>query len=48
MLKTETNTRAIERRILRAWRQRFGRRPVLQADFEHGQWWITEVRSGAQ
>lgn len=47
MLNTETNTRTMERRIMRAARARFGRRR-LQADYEHGQWWITDLRSGAQ
>jgi len=41
MLKTETNTRTMERRVLRAGRERFGRRSVRAADFEHGQWWVT-------
>jgi hypothetical protein len=42
MLKTETNTPAMERRILRA----FGRRRAT-AGFEHGQWWVS-LPSGAQ
>jgi hypothetical protein len=41
MLNTETNTRAMERRILGAARREFGRRKVRAADFEHGQWWVT-------
>ena len=42
MLKTETNTQAMERRVLRA----FGRKNA-RANFEHGQWWITQP-NGAQ
>lgn len=49
MLKTEQNTRTVERRVLRAFRVIYGtRRGRLQADFEHGQWWITDLRSGGQ
>lgn len=50
MLKTETNTRTMERRILTAARRSLfpGRRPRLAADFEHGQWWVTNLDSGAQ
>lgn len=47
MLKTETNSRAMERRIRSAARAILGHRR-LQADFEHGQWWVTDLRSGAQ
>lgn len=46
-LKTETNTNAMERRIRSAARTALGHRR-LQADFEHGQWWMTDLRSGAQ
>lgn len=49
MLKTEQNRPAIERRALRAARAILGgRRRRLNADFEHGQWWITDLDSGAQ
>jgi len=48
-LKTETNTPAMERRVLRAARAAgLGGRGRLSADFEHGQWWITNLRTGAQ
>lgn len=47
MLHTETNTPAMERRVLKAGRALLGRRR-LSADFEHGQWWLTDLRSGAQ
>lgn len=47
-LKTETNTPAMERRILRAAREYFGKHRRLDAHFEHGQWWITDCETGAQ
>lgn len=47
MLKTETNTKTIQAEVLRAARRILNRRS-LQADFEHGQWWITAIDSGAQ
>jgi len=47
MLKTETNTPQIARRVLRAARKSLRERK-LQADFEHGQWWITSLKTGAQ
>lgn len=47
MLKTETNTYAMQKRVLSAARKILKRR-ILQADFEHGQWWITNVATGAQ
>jgi hypothetical protein len=47
-LKTETNTQSMERRILKAAGERLGHRRDLSADFEHGQWWITNRRTGAQ
>lgn len=46
-LMTETNTPAMERRVLRAARFRLGKRR-FQTDFEHGQWWVTELGTGAQ
>lgn len=46
-LMTETNTPAMEKRVRRAANYRLGR-GRYQADFEHGQWWITDLRSGAQ
>lgn len=51
VLKTERNTQAMQARVLRAFRRWYGT-PILgihpQADFEHGQWWITNVLSGRQ
>ena len=49
-LMTETNTPAMEKRVLRAARWRLGasRNLRYQADFEHGQWWVTELGTGAQ
>ena len=46
MLKTETNTPEMERRVLRAFHRaghlgRIRGRTKAQAHFEHGQWWIT-------
>src|SRR4030095_1138855 len=51
MLKTEKNTKAMEQRILRAARKtvRFPpRKGRLVANFEHGQWWVTQPLTGAQ
>jgi len=47
MLKTETNTKRMEKRVLAAARVSLGRRG-LGATFEHGQWWVYSVVSGAQ
>lgn len=46
MLKTETNTPAMMKRIMTAARKSLHVRKV-QADFEHGQWWIS-LKNGAQ
>lgn len=46
-LMTETNTPAIYRRVLRAAKVRLGK-GRYQAGFEHGQWWVTELGTGAQ
>ena len=46
VLRTQTNTRAMERRILGAARGPCGWR--LAATFEHGQWWVTNLNTGAQ
>lgn len=46
-LMTETNTNPMRLRVLRAARFRLGR-GKYQADFEHGQWWVTNTTSGAQ
>jgi hypothetical protein len=48
LLKCETDTPSVERQVLAAAGQALGSRRSLQADFEHGQWWITNVRTGAQ
>ena len=47
MLKTETNTRPMMLKILHAARISLRKRGFC-ADFEHGQWWITHKKSGAQ
>ena len=47
MLMTETNTPEMHDRILEDAKEALERRN-LQADFEHGQWWITDLRTGAQ
>lgn len=47
MLKTETNTPEIEKRVRRAARHRLGK-GRYQTDFEHGQWWVTNLDTGAQ
>jgi hypothetical protein len=53
-LKCETGTKAMQKRVLRAAKKYFGktvphykRRPTWAADFEHGQWWLTNLASGA-
>lgn len=56
MLKTERNTKTMGARVLRAFcawakyalcadRKRASR---YNSDFEHGQWWITDLDTGAQ
>lgn len=49
MLKTETNTRAVDARVRRAAIQLL-RVPAIHLDtfFEHGQWWAQDQRTGAQ
>lgn len=47
MLNTETNTLAMERRIRSAARHA-GLGCRLSADYEHGQWWITNLDNGGQ
>jgi hypothetical protein len=44
---TETNTTAMYRKVMRAAKSRLGS-DRYQADFEHGQWWITRLKDGAQ
>ena len=46
-LKTEHNTKAMMRNILKAARISLSD-SRLQADFEHGQWWISSRSTGAQ
>jgi hypothetical protein len=54
MLKTEHNTPTMEARVRRAWRrwrfQQCGSRRAagFSFDFEHGQWWVTDLDTGAQ
>jgi predicted cupin superfamily sugar epimerase len=48
-LLSEMNTPAIERRVRRAARVRLALAPAaIQTDFEHGQWWVTVLSTGAQ
>lgn len=46
-LLSTINEPAIERRVLKAARYRLGK-GTYQADFEHGQWWVTKRETGAQ
>ena len=52
ILKTETNTPAVETQILKAVKKTLvnpARRPnEFRANFEHGQWWVEHLPSGAQ
>ena len=54
MLKSETNTPAIEKKILNAAVHYLhqGDHSLgfkhFQADFEHGQWFVTNLHTGAQ
>ena len=47
VLRSTVNTQAMERRVRRAARYVLGKRQ-LQADYEHGQWWVTHRPTGAQ
>ena len=49
-LQTETNTRTMERRVLRAARAVLfePRSHVKLTADEHGQWWVTNVDNGGQ
>ena len=47
MLKTERNTQAIDRSIRAAVRDVLDLRH-FQTDFEHGQWWVTDLPTGRQ
>ncbi len=46
-LKTEINSTEMEGRVCAAFTERYGSARI-HADFEHGQWWITNLDSGAQ
>ena len=48
MLNCEKNTRTMEKRIRSAFRHAPEYRGRFETFFEHGQWWITDKRSGAQ
>ena len=48
-LKCETNTAAMDSRIQRAFEAWCGSTDgQIQTDFEHGQWWVTVLATGAQ
>ena len=46
-LRSTINTPAVEYDIRSSARAQLGARR-LQANYEHGQWWLTDLRSGAQ
>ena len=46
-LLSTTNTPTVRAHVLRAAKHRLGR-GKYQADFEHGQWWVTRLKDGAQ
>lgn len=47
MLKTERNTKTMEKRVLKMARKMLGTRNV-SAFFEHGNWWVSNLKTGAQ
>ena len=47
MLKCETNTPKMRDKVRIAAKKAL-RRQTISADFEHGQWWITDITRGAQ
>lgn len=47
MLQTETNTMQMYKRVVAMARKKLRTRQV-SADFEHGQWWVTDRRNWAQ
>ncbi len=47
-LQTETNTPAMEKRVRAAARELLCLQGRIQTDFEHGQWWVTQLLTGAQ
>ncbi len=49
MLNTEKNTVSMGRKVRSAaYDAKLGHIGDLQTDFEHGQWWVTNRRTGAQ
>lgn len=51
MLKTEKNTKTMGTRVLRAFRKSgIVRKRIRRTDsfFEHGQWWVQHLDTGAQ
>lgn len=42
------NTPEMELRIERAFCAKYGKVGDVNVDFEHGQWWVTEILTGAQ
>jgi hypothetical protein len=48
VLQTEQNTRPMGKRVLAAARRVLGNGQSYQAGFEHGQWWVSVLGSGAQ
>jgi hypothetical protein len=46
-LKTETDTPAMEQRVTDAATAALGL-ARFSVDFEHGQWWVTDLDTGAQ
>ena len=47
MLNCETNTPEMEQRIRTQFTE-FNSAANPQIDFEHGQWWVTDLKTGAQ
>lgn len=47
-MSRSSNPRTSPRVILREARRLLGRRRRLQADYEHAQWWVTDLATGAQ
>ena len=45
-LKSETETPEMQERIAAAFRAAFPARKRYAVDFEHGQWWVTDLTSG--
>jgi hypothetical protein len=48
MLKTEQNTDRMWRRVIKAAKAKLPGGNSLRANFEHGQFWIADLRTGAQ